>query len=132
MPKIFKLSEATSLGLHSMIIIARNEGLVNAKKIAEITSSSPNHLAKILQQLVKEGFIKAQRGPSGGYVLRKKPKEIRLIDIYQCIDGPIETEGCPVDKEICPFGKCILGDIIPRLSREFKKYLKKNTLQDYL
>ena len=66
MSKIVSLSEAASIAIHGMILVARSDKLVNVNKIAEINTSSRHHVAKVFQRLVKEGFINSNRGPSGG------------------------------------------------------------------
>ena len=78
MSNIVQLSEAASLGIHAMVIIARNEGIINANQISEMTGSSRNHLAKVMLTLAKYGLVKSLRGPAGGFVLAKKPEEISV------------------------------------------------------
>ncbi|OFX67032.1 MAG: Rrf2 family transcriptional regulator [Bacteroidetes bacterium GWE2_29_8] len=132
MSKIFQLSEAVSLALHSMVLIAQADKMLNVNQIAEFTGASKNHLAKILQRLVKEGFLKANRGPTGGYLIKKKPEEITLANIYVCIEGPIESEGCPMGKTVCPFDRCIMSNVIGKMSQKFNEYLNNTTLKDFI
>jgi Rrf2 family protein len=72
MSNIVQLSEAASLGIHAMVIIARSNKIINANTIAEMTDASRNHLAKVMLTLAKMGLVKSLRGPSGGFVLAKK------------------------------------------------------------
>ena len=73
MSRILRLSEAASIAVHGMILVARSDKLVNVNTIAELTSSSRHHVAKVFQRLVKENFIASNRGPSGGFSLKMKP-----------------------------------------------------------
>ena len=132
MSRIVQLSEAVTIGLHSMVLIARSGELINVNVIAKETGASRNHLAKVMQRLVKAGFLKSNRGPLGGFMLKKKPKDITILQIYEAIEGKIETSGCPMDQQTCPFNKCLIGGIVKDVSEEFIKYIKKNTLNDYL
>lgn len=132
MSQIIALSEAATIGLHSMVLIARSEEFINVNQIAESIHSSRHHVAKIMQRLAKEGYISSNRGPNGGFVLRKEPQEITLLNIYECIEGPFEVQSCPGNKDICPFGKCLMGDLSHRLSFELRDYLSKKSLKDYL
>lgn len=132
MARIIQLSEAASLAIHAIVLIGKSEGLINVNTISERTGASRNHLAKVMQRLVKDGYVSSTRGPSGGFVLKKKPSEITLLDIYQSIEGKILIEGCPLDRPVCPFDKCLMGGIINKLSLEFKNYLKEQKLSDYL
>ncbi len=132
MSRIVQLSEAVTIGLHSMVLIARAGEIINVNHISEQTGASRNHLAKVMQRLVKAGFVKSNRGPSGGFVLKKKPKDISVLQIYEAIEGKIETSGCPMDQQLCPFDKCLVGGIVKDVSEDFIKYIKKTTLQDYI
>ncbi|MFZ4400873.1 MAG: RrF2 family transcriptional regulator [Bacteroidales bacterium] len=132
MSRVIQLSEAASLAIHAMILIGKSDGIINVNKIAETTTSSRNHLSKVMQRLVKDNYVKSTRGPAGGFVLNKKPSEITLLEIYQTIEGPIEDTGCPMDHGVCPFDKCLMNGIINRLSAEFKQYLEGQTLESYL
>ncbi|ASB50785.1 RrF2 family transcriptional regulator [Alkalitalea saponilacus] len=132
MANIIALTEAASIGLHSMVMIARSDEMMNVGNIAKQIDSSRHHVAKILQRLAKENFISSNRGPTGGFILKKKPEEISLLNIYEAIEGRFEVQSCPGDKEICPFGDCLMGDLSHRLSNEIKEYLASKTLKDYL
>jgi len=132
MAKIISISEAVSIGIHGIILIARAEGLVNVVQIADATNTSKHHVAKIMQRLVKEGYLYSHRGPSGGFTLRKKPKDISLLEIYESIEGKLEATKCPMDKQICPFNKCIMNNVTYNMTLEFKEYLKNQKLNNYI
>ncbi|MCD4737244.1 MAG: Rrf2 family transcriptional regulator [Bacteroidales bacterium] len=132
MAHIVNFSEAASIALHGMILIARSDEVVNVLKIAETTSSSKHHVAKVMQRLVKDGFLTSQRGPTGGFTLKRKPGDISLLNIYETIEGKIVINHCPHDQEICPFDKCIFNNITMKMTREFVDYMKGQTLEKYL
>jgi Rrf2 family protein len=132
MSNIVALSEAASIGLHSMVLIARSNQTLNVGQIAEKILSSRHHVAKILQRLTKNGFISSNRGPSGGFMLRQSPEEITLLDIYEAIEGKFQVQSCPGDKPECPFGTCLLGDMSYKVSTEIRDYLVNKRLSDYL
>ena len=132
MAKIFSMSEAASIGIHSMVLIARAENGINAVKIAEITGLSKNHISKVLQRLVKNDMLKSVRGPAGGFSLKKLPENISLLDVYESIEGSIEITDCPLAHDICGFENCIMGTIVNKMSIEFRKFLGEQTLSKYL
>jgi Rrf2 family protein len=124
MSKIFNISEAATIAIHSMGLIARSTKLINAQEIADITGFSKNHIAKILQQLVKNNFLQSTRGPKGGFVISEKAKQISLMDIYTAIEGEIENNTCKMHCDNCPFNSCIFGGLEQKFSNEFQSYLK--------
>jgi Rrf2 family protein len=132
MSRVLSLSEAASIAIHGMILVARSDKLVNVNQIAELTSSSRHHVAKVFQRLVKENFINSSRGPTGGFSLKKEAADITFLDVYEAIEGKIEITKCPLDKPICPFNKCIFSNVITDLTLEFRKYLEDQSLDKYL
>src|SRR6056297_1411834 len=132
MSKIVSLSEAASIALHGMILIAREKKGMNVTKIADQTSTSKHHVAKVMQRLVKSGYLSSHRGPNGGFELKVPPEEINFLDIYENIEGKIEINTCPMDKPVCPFDKCIMNNVTSKMSKEFREYLRNQKLSEYL
>ncbi|MFT3739610.1 MAG: Rrf2 family transcriptional regulator [Breznakibacter sp.] len=132
MSNILALSEAATIGIHSMALIAMTHEKLNVNQIAERIGSSKHHVAKVMQRLAKENFVSSNRGPTGGFMLKKEPHEISLLNIYEAIEGKVDVLACPGSKETCPFGNCILGDVTNKITIEFMKFLKVQTLDKYL
>jgi Rrf2 family protein len=132
MGHIIHFSEAAFIALHGMVIVARSEGLTNVVTIAQRLDSSRHHVAKVMQRLVKDGFLHSHRGPNGGFVLKKSPEQITLLDIYESVEGKIEIGDCPLDNPICPFDKCIFNNVTKKLTHEFVNHMKGETLSKFL
>jgi len=132
MSKIVTLSEAASIALHGMILVAQSDKMINVVQISEMTTSSKHHVAKVFQRLVKEKFIESHRGPSGGFTMKRNPAEITLLEIYEAIEGKIEILACPIEKQICPFDKCILNSVTRDMTLQYRDYLQGQTLAMYL
>ncbi|MFW5793209.1 MAG: RrF2 family transcriptional regulator [Bacteroidota bacterium] len=134
MAKIVNFSEAASLAIHAMVLIAKSEKsdkYINVNHLSERMGASRNHLAKIMQQLVKFGYLKSVRGPKGGFVLNKPASEISILDIYEAIEGRIDIHSCPLDRPICPFDKCLMSGVIKDITSQFKDYIGNHTLEDF-
>lgn len=132
MAKIFSLSEAASIAIHSMVLIGKSDKMMNVNMIAERTGSSKHHVAKILQRLVKEDYLNSIRGPHGGFSLKRDPAEVNLLEIYETIEGTLTISECPMDNPICPFDKCLLGGIVSDMTSKFRNYLNEHKLEQYL
>ena len=113
------------------ILITNSKENINVAHIAEITKSSRHHVAKVLQRMVKEGFLESNRGPNGGFQLKRQPEDISLLNIFEAIEGKIQESGCLSDNPLCPFDKCLMGNIINRMTMEFRDYLDTQKLSDY-
>ena len=116
-----KISEAASLALHAMVILARDpERQVAIRRIAEELDASEAHLSKILQRLAKDGFVKAVRGPKGGFILAKPGTEITLLQIFEAIDGLFQPFECMFDKRMCDGSHCVFGGLLPEMSSRLR------------
>jgi Rrf2 family protein len=131
MSKIISLSEAVSIAMHGMVLISKSQKLINVQDIATATDSSKHHVAKVMQRLVKANQLTSQRGPTGGFMLNKKPKSITLRDIWEAVEGKIEIADCVLNKPTCPFTACIFDNITRTLSEQFVDFLQNKTLDQY-
>jgi Rrf2 family protein len=132
MARIVHLTEAASLAIHSMVLIAKSDLHVNVNVLAQEIGASRNHLAKVLQLMVKQNYLRSVRGPSGGFVLNIDPARISLLDIYEAIEGKIDIADCPLDRRICPYNKCLMGGMIKDITNQFKEYFGTQTLAKFL
>ncbi len=132
MSKLVSISEAASIALHGMILVARSKSFISVVQMSEQTGASRHHVAKIMQRLVKNNYLSSHRGPRGGFTLKKRPEEITFIEIYEAIEGNVEITPCPLDKPVCPFDKCIMNNVINNMTIQFREHLRKQTLHQYL
>ena len=132
MAHVIQFSEAAFIALHGMVIVAKADELVNVVKISEQLNSSKHHVAKVMQRLVKDGYLTSHRGPTGGFALRIPPEDITLLELYESIEGRIVVGNCPVDNPVCPFDKCIFNNVTSKLTNDFIDYMKSQTLKDFI
>jgi len=128
MGSIFKISEAASIAIHSMSVVARSHSLLNAQQIAEQTGFSKNHTSKVLQLLAKNHYLTSTRGPGGGFRLGKKAEEISLMDIYRLVEGDLSESDCRMDCPNCPVKNCIFGGLDKKFTTEFRNYMESKSL----
>lgn len=132
MANIINFSDAASIGLHSMILIAKSDKPINAIQLAEKLGKSKHHIGKILQRLAKDDLLSSTRGPTGGFKLLTDPCEITLYAVYSSIEGKSKVRLCADDEHICPTDKCIRKNLIKRLSDEFVLFMESQKLCEYL
>lgn len=131
MAQVIQISEASSLGMHSMILLAGPvEETLTVKQMAQTTGASEAHLSKVMQRLTKAGLVFSSRGPKGGFVLNEKGSSITLLEVFEAIDGPLNSNGCLLRIRDCPFCGCLFGGLVERMTLEFKEYLASKTLGD--
>lgn len=130
MSGIIKFSEAASIALHAMTVIAATpDRHVPIRDIAEAMPISEHYLAKVLQRLAKAGLVESVRGPGGGFLLRGEPRRTTLLAVYEAIEGRLEIASCtfPVAQG-CK--TCILDDVLRDANRIVHDRLARTTLAD--
>jgi Rrf2 family protein len=131
MNTLFNLSEAATIALHSLAIIGNSDEKLNVNKLAKKTKFSKNHLAKILNILVKNRYLTSDRGPTGGFIMNTNYANVTLFEILEIIDGKIETFQCTITCKDCYFESCLFGDHPKLFTVDFVNYLKSKTISDF-
>lgn len=128
---IVHLSDASLIAIHALVGLADAEGrLVQGRDLAAIIDASENHLAKVMQRLVRAGIVRSVKGPNGGFALDMRPEDISFKEAIEAVDGPLSSEFCPFRTERCTPDNCIFGKEISRHASELVAYLSKRTIAD--
>ena len=84
------LSTTCKYAINAAVLIAAKGTLQNklgVKYITEEIGANEHTTAKILQVLVKAGFIQSVKGPAGGFFVQPGAPPVYLMDVVQLIDG---------------------------------------------
>jgi Rrf2 family protein len=90
-----RLSSNEEYGLRCMLAIekAYREGrTLTIHEISEMESIPEHTIAKILRELRIGGFLKSERGHTGGYTLAKPPEKISLNKLLETLGGKLFDE----------------------------------------
>ena len=132
-----KLSSKGRYAVMAMADLAKNY-VKDPTSLTEISlrqGISISYLEQLFLKLRKNNLVKSTRGPSGGYVLTKSPKEIKLISIINAVDEEIKTLKCRKEsKRGCNHKsiKCITHNLWDDLEVHINKFFESNTLKDIL
>jgi len=103
-------------------------GRRKAHEIAKSTRIPKRYLARILADLARTGFIKATAGPGGGYELQRRPAQIRLLDVVEASEGPIELRDCVLRDIPCGSADtCAVHEAWTEAQRAMMARLRKTT-----
>lgn len=131
MSSLLKISEAAVLAIHTMYLLTKNrDKLISTNEIAETLAVSENHLAKVLQRLVKSGYIESIRGPKGGFRLNIQKENASMLEIYETIDGGIEECHCLLNSPVCCKKNCLLDGLLTEVNEKFKNALASKKLSE--
>ena len=132
MSGILHFSEAASLAVHGVLLLAApGAEQRTVHSLAASVGASEAHMAKVVQRLGKAGILVSTRGPRGGVSLARPAGEISLLAVYEAVEGPLDRGGCVLGRSACPFGACLFGGLLERVSGEVRDFLSATTLEDF-
>ena len=130
-----KLNTQIQYGVRSLCDIAYH-GMgspVQVRSISERQGISLRYIEQIFLKLRKGGVVKSLRGPSGGYLLARRPEEITVGDIVRAVDGKsiqlVNCTGKRGSRKPCErLEKCVVSDIWGEASKILNDYFDSVTL----
>lgn len=98
------LSKSCIYAIRAAIYVAiesEEDNYTSISKIAKEVHISAHFLTKIFQLLTNKDILASYRGPNGGVKLLKDPKDVKLIEIVEAVDGLAIFEECALGLEGC-------------------------------
>ena len=132
MQKNLNITEKTNVVIHSLALIAAHPEMdaVSVKFIAKELAVSESYLAKVLQPIVKNGLLDSSRGAKGGYVLKKKPEKIKVLDLILLLEGNFPHSQCLFDRPRCSDESCPFRRLSVKVKETIIKELDGFTIAD--
>ena len=93
------------------------------------------YLEQLFLKLKKDKIVNSVRGNKGGYILNKKPSEIKISDIFFAVEEKVKTIGCEKDsKQGCNgrSSKCITHNLWDELEEYINVFFRNKSLEDLL
>jgi Rrf2 family cysteine metabolism transcriptional repressor len=128
-----KLSTRTRYGVRAALELAENVGRrpLQLRAIAQHQEISVKYLEQLMTVLRSAGFVRSVRGSKGGYVLAKPANQIKLSDIFNCLEGPVVTAECVDSDDYCNrAADCVVKQVWAQVQRAINSVLESMTLQD--
>lgn len=99
---MLKVSKLTDYGTVVMTYMARAPDHVHsAANVAGKTGLATPTVSKILKVLARESLLISLRGPQGGYMLARAPRDISLAQVIGALEGPIGMTECGSSPGLC-------------------------------
>ncbi len=128
-----RLTAFTDYGLRTLMRLAgAPEQLFTTDEIATEFQISRNHLAKVVQDLARAGYVKTRRGTGGGFVLAVAPHSITIGEIVRFMEQRHALVECfRSDGGACTLSpQCRLKSRFAAASEAFYKELDATTLAE--
>lgn len=99
-----RITKRTNIAIRVLMYCAANAGrLVTKSEISARCNTSENHMAQVINQLAHLGFLKTQRGRSGGMRLGRPSAQIRIGHVFRQIEAQVPASECFADvDQSCP------------------------------
>lgn len=128
-----QLTMQTDFALRTLMYLAARKERVTAADVAGLYDISGHHIAKVVNQLARLGFVRSIRGIGGGIELAKPPEDIRIGEVVLAFEGNRHLLDCIGTDDVCviqPF--CKLKDVLSEAERLQRDYLNGVTLRDVM
>jgi len=130
-----KLTTKGRYAVMAMADIAVNQKLkpVSLKDISLRQNISLSYLEQLFSKLKNRKLVKSVRGPLGGYILEKTPKDIKISNIIFAVDEEIKTLNCNRDSKKSCQGKsarCITHHLWVDLEQHINDFFDSTNLGD--
>jgi len=129
-----RLTKFTDYSVRVLLYAAMHgDRLVTIEETAEINRISRAHVKKVVLNLTQIGYLRGQRGRSGGYTLARPAEDINLGALIRLTEPDFRLVEC-----MGPDGECVLTPYcrLPSLMKTalaaFIKVFDEHTLADAL
>lgn len=129
-----RLSVHTDFALRTLMYLAVNDGHHSIADIADGYGISKNHLMKVAQRLVAEGFVKSVRGRGGGLALNGRASDINVGSVVRALEDCSAFVECfDLSRNTCTVTPaCGLRGVLAGGVESFMQHLGGFTLADLI
>ncbi|MFB9149733.1 RrF2 family transcriptional regulator [Roseovarius ramblicola] len=128
-----RITKRTNIAIRLLMFCAVNpDRLVTKAEIAERCNTSESHLAQIVNRLGQLGFLRTQRGRTGGVTLGRPMSEISVGEVFRKLEENVPVAECFADVDnTCPLTEaCRLRHVLVEAVEAFYLRLDKVTLDE--
>lgn len=128
------LTKKSEYALLSLISIMNSEDPKNVDVLSKELNISKSFLAKIMQNLAKNGIVKSYKGVNGGFALNKQYDELTIMEITTAAEERIPSVfECSPSVTNCPSqvgNLCTIWPLMNNLQNKVNGFLENLTLKD--
>ena len=132
-----KLTSKGRYAVMALVDLARfnNANPVSLRDISLRQGISLDYLEQIFSKLRKEEIVQSIRGTQGGYILNKKPFEIKLSNIFKAVNEQVKTVQCKKESKKGCNGKatkCVTHNLWDELEHHINNFFEQKSLEDLI
>lgn len=129
-----QLTLQTDYALRTLLFLAHTGERGKVSEVAEFYGISAAHVAKVVNQLARLGYVRSIRGAGGGIELGRTPEQIFVGEVIQAFEGQMHLLECVgSDSVVCSIQKfCKLKGVLGEAERRQMEYLNSVTLREVM
>jgi Rrf2 family protein len=128
-----KLTRASAYALMAFAYLARQKSsdpIPSHVMAAESPGVPKLFLLKCLLRAASAGLLRSVKGPNGGYMLTRPARDISVLEIVECIDGPVRGDAPQVGQRAAAALDVRLQEVCDAAAVLVRERLAKVTLAD--
>lgn len=104
-----EVTRKSDLAVRALRVLADSSTRVKGPALAEAVGSTSGFVSQVVNPLVRNGWVRSDPGPSGGYSLAVDLASVSVLDVVEAIEGPTDSGRCVLADRPCnETGTCAL------------------------
>jgi Rrf2 family nitric oxide-sensitive transcriptional repressor len=128
-----RLALQTDYALRTLMYLAFQGQRATAADVALFYGISLPHVAKVVNQLARWGYVRSLRGAGGGIELARTAENIHIGEVVAAFEGNLHLLECVGTEDVCVIQSfCKLRGVLAEAERLQTEYLHSVSLADVL
>lgn len=124
-----ELTRKTDLALQALHVLAAATDAIKGKDLADHIGATPAFIPQVMKPLVEAGWVRSDRGPTGGYRLSADLTETSVLALIEAMEGPTADGKCVLQGTPCPaIDRCAMHDAWTRARGALLNELSKTQI----
>ena len=117
--------------MRSLRVLSELGDRVKAPALAEAVGSTSGFVSQVLNPLVRQGWVRSDPGPTGGYSLTVDLATVPVLAVIEAIEGPTDAGRCVLADRPCnERGTCALHVPWLRARAQFLRELNATSVAE--
>ncbi|NLY03381.1 MAG: Rrf2 family transcriptional regulator [Campylobacter sp.] len=118
-------TKASEYALLSLIFISKKDEPQDVECISNELEISRSFLAKILQNMARDGILNSFKGANGGFMLSRSPENITMLEVVESAERhEMSVFECSKSRDLCKKGEeCKIWNIFNDIQMHVDEYL---------
>lgn len=127
------ISQTAEYALRVVVCLAsKPDNSMTNEQISAQTKVPLGYLAKLMQVLRKEELVDSRRGIHGGFILKKDPARLSVLDVINAVDPIKRIRHCPLGLKAHGTRLCDLHRQLDEAQANAEKAFKAHTIASLL